>query len=243
MQQILDHMGQITTIVQYVLAGLVGLLALDNAVDAIAKIFGNKKIDTLCGIIAIKIGAWINKLKGLPITGTSSSTTVTGFVPTAQVIVLFILLSTCAFAQTTPNTPAISISGTINSALQSVNVPTQIQTIQNSGLAVNTGFWYDWKASEIDATFTYPVFGSMKIGNWATWDYVNFGYASPNVLIAGTGLDINIGTLTSNWNLPASVKTVLNSASIGLTPMLGIENVGARNRFTGGPGGYVKITF
>ena len=45
------NLQMITTIVQGVCLVLTGLLALDNAVDAIAKAFGNKKVDTICGVI------------------------------------------------------------------------------------------------------------------------------------------------------------------------------------------------
>lgn len=245
--------AQITTIVTYVIAALTGILAVDHLAYLMAKLFGNTKIETLCTNIALKIQSAITKAKTMqlqpsqpepvvPVQSTPASP-----VPPITAAVLAICLSFALYgvsrAQVTSNTPAISISGTINSALNSVDVPTQIQTIKNSGLAVNTGFWYDWKAAQIDATFTYPVFGSRAIGTWGTWDYINFGYASPDVLIGGTGLDINIGAITSKWNLPANVKTILNSASIGFTPMIGIEKIGSKNRFTGGPGAFVKITF
>lgn len=73
----MEILNQVTTYVQYALAIVVALLALDNAIDAVAKTFGNKKIDTLCGIIALKLNAWIDKLKGLPTTGNTTTTTFT----------------------------------------------------------------------------------------------------------------------------------------------------------------------
>ena len=78
-------LAKITIIVQYILGGLVALLALDNAVDAIAKSFGNNKIDTLCGIIAIKLNTWINKLKGVQQAPTPAAPTAVIPTPVAPV--------------------------------------------------------------------------------------------------------------------------------------------------------------
>ena len=54
----MDIVNQITQVTEYAAAVIVALLALDNAVDAIAKMFGNKEIDTICG----KFSLWLNNL-------------------------------------------------------------------------------------------------------------------------------------------------------------------------------------
>lgn len=78
--------NQITIIAEYVAAGIVALLALDNAVDSIAKMFGNKEIDTLCGKFALFLNGILVKLNAikppvsptvLPPTSSGTSTTVT----------------------------------------------------------------------------------------------------------------------------------------------------------------------
>lgn len=60
---ILGLSHQITAIVEYICAIIVALLALDNAVDALAKFFGNKEIDTLCGKFALYLNNLMIKLK------------------------------------------------------------------------------------------------------------------------------------------------------------------------------------
>ena len=63
----LDQVFQQVTAIMVALAAIIaGLLALDNAVDMIAKMLGNKEIDTLCGRLAVFLNNLYNKVK--PIT-------------------------------------------------------------------------------------------------------------------------------------------------------------------------------
>ena len=59
----MDILSQTTQIVEYIAVILTALLALDNAVDSIAKMFGDKEIDTICGKAAIALNAALNKVK------------------------------------------------------------------------------------------------------------------------------------------------------------------------------------
>ena len=82
--------------------------------------------------------------------------------------------------------------------------------------------------------------------SWGTFDYLDVGYASPDVLVAGPSLTLNIAVIEGKWGLTKYVKSttiqnVINSMSVGITPMLGLEQIGGRNRFTGGPGGFIKV--
>ena len=131
----------------------------------------------------------------------------------------------------------------VQSALQSVNIPTTIDELQ--GKAVNAGYFYNWKDSKIQPAFTYNVGGNMAF-SWGTFDYLDVGYASPDVLVAGPSLTLNIAVIEGKWGLTkyvksATIQNIINSMSIGLTPMLGLEQIGGRNRFTGGPGGFIKV--
>lgn len=151
------------------------------------------------------------------------------------IIILGLLLSGSAFAQ---EAPSLSIS----SALQSVNIPATIDQIK--GKAVNAGFFYNWKDHKVQPTFTYAVAG-QKVFSWGTWDYIDVGYASPNVLLVGTGLALNIPVIEKKWGItaPDSIQKVLNNVSLGLTPMIGLEEIGGKNKFNGGPGGYLKVSW
>ena len=131
----------------------------------------------------------------------------------------------------------------IQSALQSINIPTTIDELQTK--AVNAGYFYNWKDSKVQPTFTYDI-GGAKTFSWGTFDYLDIGYASPDVLVAGPSLTLNIAIIEKKWGLDkyvksVSIQNVINSMSIGLTPMLGLEQIGGRNRFTGGPGGFIKV--
>lgn len=156
-----------------------------------------------------------------------------------------LIVPTAVFAQSVSNTPSTSITAAVAGVVQGVNVPQEITNIQNSGLAVNTGFFYNWKDKSIQPTYTYAILGHLNVDNWGTWDYINVGYASPSVLIAGTGLVLNPAVIVKKWGITPTpyIQNLLNSSSIGLTPMVGLERIGGRNRFTGGPGGYLKISF
>ncbi len=167
---------------------------------------------------------------------------------TVVVLILSLLLCHSVFAQTASNntnTPATSITGTISTAFQSLDVPVQITKIKDTGFAVNTGFFYSISDKNIYSTYSYSPFGGKALGTWGTWDYVSIGYADPNILIAGTGLVVNVGVLANKWGItiPASIQSIINSTSFGVTPIIGIERVGSKNRVTGGPGIYGKITF
>ena len=56
---------EILLILQYVGIGLTALLTLDNALDAIAKAFGNKKWDTIFGQWAVALNQVITTTKSV----------------------------------------------------------------------------------------------------------------------------------------------------------------------------------
>jgi len=159
--------------------------------------------------------------------------------PTAATIVLSLLLiGSNAFAQTA----STNISQAITADEQSVNIPTVIATLTPK--AVNTGYFWNWKDAKFQPTFTYPALGSMSL-SWGTWDYVNIGYATPDVLLLGTGLTLNISVIEKKWGIkaPDNIQKFLNNLSIGFTPFIGLEDTGGRNRFTGGPGISGKVSW
>ena len=201
------------------------LLILDNAVDAILELFGLTKWETRLTLIA----RWLNKIIAILPKG-----------PTAAIIVLFFALQCPVHAQTTDgstsNTPVISIT----QAVQDVNVPGIVASLVPK--AVNTGFFYNWKDSKVQMTYTYaPVAYNFS---WGTAE-LNIGYASPDVLVGGPGLVLNVPVIEKKWGItaPASIQNILNTMSLVLEPMVGLEQVGGRNRFTGGPGASVKVTW
>ena len=95
------NLQMITTIVQGVCLVLTGLLALDNAVDAIAKAFGNKKVDTICGVIALKINEWLSKLNPAATTPPAPPTVPPAVPPAAKaaMVAIMLLIGGSAFAQ------------------------------------------------------------------------------------------------------------------------------------------------
>ena len=160
------------------------------------------------------------------------------------ILVLFFALYGAVQAQTTTastsTSSAISITSTISNAVQSVNVEGIVASLVPK--SVNTGYFYNWKDEKIQMTFTYaPVAYNFS---WGTVE-LNVGYASPDVLIGGPGLVLNVPVIEKKWGItaPASIQNILNSMSIVLEPMVGLEDVGGHNRFTGGPGASVKVTW
>ena len=152
--------------------------------------------------------------------------------PWIFILSLFLLTGSIAFADVS-----------VQSTLQSINVPTTIDELKTK--AVNAGYFYNWKDSKVQPTFTYNV-GGNKAFSWGTFDYLDVGYASPDVLVAGPSLTLNIAVIEGKWGLTkyvksATIQNVINSMSVGITPMLGLEQIGGRNRFTGGPGGFIKV--
>ena len=195
-----------------------------NAFVASCKVMGWTRLADELGKIEDAITVFVATVKKQNQPPTGGNT-----VKLPILLISFLILGGVAFADVS-----------VQSALQSVNVPTTIDELQSK--AVNAGYFWNWKDSKVQPTFTYD-FGGAKAFSWGTFDYLDIGYASPDVLVAGPSLTLNIAVIEKKWGItaPSYIQNVINSMSLGLTPMLGLEQIGGRNRFTGGPGGFLKV--
>ena len=127
-------------------------IIIEQAVKAEAEKRQNTKIISICDHIGAILG-WLLDIINTLIKKTPPAAG-------GAAVLLFLLYGT-AFADVS-----------VQSALQSVNIPTTIDELQTK--AVNAGYFYNWKDSKIQPTFTYNVGGNMAF-SWGTFDYLDVG--------------------------------------------------------------------
>jgi len=202
-----------------------------NGVIAFLKVWGLNQAAEFCGKLEDSLKAFVETVKSQnqpPAGGNSVK---------LSIMILFFVVVLGGLSRADVST-TISVS----SVLQSVNIPTTIDQLKTK--AVNAGYFYNWKDAKVQPTFTYDV-GGAKVLSWGTIDYLDIGYASPDVLVAGPGLSLNVSVIEKKWGItaPTYIQNIINSVQVGFTPMIGLEQIGGKNRFTGGPGGYFKVTW
>ncbi len=145
-------------------------------------------------------------------------------------LALFLVLALClmpilAQAQEAPVNP-----------VQSINISNTIDSLRAK--AINTGMFYNWKSKALQPTYTY------NLANWKSWDILNIGYASPNVLLASSGYMIDVRRLLKKYNLTIpfpTIQNIVNNLTIDINANVGLQEIGGKNKFTGGPGITIKV--
>ena len=132
----------------------------------------------------------------------------------------------------------LSLTQTVQGALNNVNIPTTIEGLKSK--AVNVGAFYDIRNNAVQPTYTYTFYHPFRDLD------LNVGYANPNILLAEVAYPLNVGGVMKKLHLTipnASIQSFMEALTLDIGLGAGLEQVLNKNKITGGPTVAAKVKF